>query len=41
MIPLDFFEQSLTIVNNKLIDKEEEEVVNELRYNFWRLRFCV
>ena len=31
---LDFFEQSLTIVDNKLIDKEEEEVVNELRYNF-------
>lgn len=31
---LDYFDKSLSIVDEKLIDKEEEEVVNELRYNF-------
>jgi hypothetical protein len=31
---LDYFDKSLSIVDEKLIDKEEEEVVKELRYNF-------
>ena len=32
--PLDFFEESLGLVNKDLIDKEEEEVTNQLNFHF-------